>query len=491
MTTPPPPRIAIWTAVSSKPQAGPDKTSLQDQEAAGRQLAQAVGGHVVAVYSVPGHSRDLIFWHDAEASMPAYAQLRQDCADHIFDVLFALDPDRLGRDPALSNQVISLVEKSGAEVYFASAPHPIGQASTAQRYIYAIQSVRAAEDQTLRIHRFRAGIEARVTRGLCSSHWPLGYRPIPGPNGRIATAEPHPDLAPAVLLATKLFIEGLPYTRIAQALNASPYHPPRGSRWAYSTVQKMMANDVYAGFPHFDHVEPEYPSPHYPALWDPDTHAAVIRERNRRRRDRYNKTAGSPLAGVVFCARCGHQMSRQLAHHKHWWLRCTKHAHRSHTGVSCHRNYIREDRVVAHIATYLAALATPAALDAALIITDDTTQLHQEISALGDHLAELEVRRQRLALALAAGQMDPQVYRSADDLLLADVVATRSRLLDLQVLLAAAPDPAQRRAALEALAAIFPDLVATAPPVRTRTLLQNAGLRVEIEAGAITSIRLV
>ena len=252
-----------------------------------------------------------------------------------------------------------------------------------------------------------------------------------------------------------------------------------------------MANDVYAGFPHFDHVEPEYPSPHYPALWDPDTHATVIRERNRRRRDRYNKTAGSPLAGVVFCARCGHQMSRQLAHHKHWWLRCTKHAHRSHTGQSCHRNYIREDRVVERIAAYLAALATPAALDAALIITDDTTQLHQEIAALTDHLAELEIRRQRLALALAAGQMDPQVYRSADDLLLADVVATRSRLLELQNLLAAAPDPAQRRAALEALAAIFPDLVATAPPVRTRTLLQNAGLRVEIEAGAITSIRLV
>ena len=48
----PPPRIAIWTAVSSKPQAGPDKTSLQDQEAAGRQFAEAVGGHVVRVYSI-------------------------------------------------------------------------------------------------------------------------------------------------------------------------------------------------------------------------------------------------------------------------------------------------------------------------------------------------------------------------------------------------------------------------------------------------------
>ena len=87
--------------------------------------------------------------------------------------------------------------------------------------------------------------------------------------------------------------------------------------------------------------------------------------------------------------------------------------------------------------------------------------------------------------------MDPQVYRGADDLFLDQVTATRSRLLELQVLLAAAPDPAQRRAAIEALAEIFPDLVTTAPPVRVRTLLQNAGLRVEIDSGAIISTCLV
>jgi hypothetical protein len=56
-------RIAIWCAVSSKQQA--DKTSLDDQE-------------------------------------------------------------RLGRDPALSNQVYSLVEKSRTEVCLHTAPHTVG-----------------------------------------------------------------------------------------------------------------------------------------------------------------------------------------------------------------------------------------------------------------------------------------------------------------------------------------------------------------------------
>ena len=41
-------RIAIWCAVSSKPQAADDKTSLQDQEAAGRKFAAALGAQAGA-----------------------------------------------------------------------------------------------------------------------------------------------------------------------------------------------------------------------------------------------------------------------------------------------------------------------------------------------------------------------------------------------------------------------------------------------------------
>ncbi|MCP4544643.1 MAG: recombinase family protein [Chloroflexi bacterium] len=130
-------RIAIWCAVSSKAQATDDKISLQAQEQAGREFADAVGGCVARVYVVPGHTRDIIFWADAEAAMDAYRQLREDCQSHAFDVLHAIDIDRLGRDPALSNQVVSLAEKNGAEIYLASAPHTIGQFSTGQRYIHA------------------------------------------------------------------------------------------------------------------------------------------------------------------------------------------------------------------------------------------------------------------------------------------------------------------------------------------------------------------
>jgi hypothetical protein len=65
-------RIGVWAAVSSKAQASEDEVSLDDQIRSGHEFAQAVGGEVVATFAVPGHTRDIIFWHDAEASMPAH-----------------------------------------------------------------------------------------------------------------------------------------------------------------------------------------------------------------------------------------------------------------------------------------------------------------------------------------------------------------------------------------------------------------------------------
>jgi DNA invertase Pin-like site-specific DNA recombinase len=413
-------RIAIWAAVSSKPQAAQDKTSLADQEQAGRQFATALDAHVVHVYTIPGHTRDLIFWSDAEAAMDAYRQLRQDCEAHTFDVLWARDPDRLGRDPALSNQVISLVEKSGAEIYLASAPHPIGQTSTGHRYIYAIQTVRAQEDQRTRVRYSAQGLRARVRRGLPANHWPLGYLPTRNAKGETTGATLDPDTSPAVRLATRLFIAGEPYSHIIQALEASPYHPARAPRWNLSAVQRIMHNDTYAGFPAWDGTTPTAPSPHYPALWDLPTHAAVIRERARRGRphNRRAKSTGSPLAGVVFCGRCGSTLTRQRHPNRRTYsYRCSKHARSSVTGQPCHNNYVTQRKLYAALTDHLQHLAThPTALDQALA-TPDTTDHQADILHVDRRLADLDTRRNRLALALAAGHLDPQMYKKTDDLL--------------------------------------------------------------------------
>lgn len=245
-----------------------------------------------------------------------------------------------------------------------------------------------------------------------------------------------------------------------------------------------------AGYPGWSDVSSPDPSPHYPALWDTATHVAVIRERNRRRCHRYQKSPGSPIAGVVWCARCGHHMTRHTNRHV-YYLRCAKHARQSVTGQPCHANYVKESAVIAAIAAYLDDLITnPAALDQALATINPSGDHRPDLADVETRLQQLEARRERLALALAAGDLDPQMYRKTDDVLIEDVVKLTREQQRLHTLVAAAPDPEIRRQALSSLAPLLPDLLTQAPPAQARALLQTLGLRVEVDSGAITSIRL-
>lgn len=221
-------RVGIWAAVSSREQAADDKASIPDQIAAGEAFAAAIGGQVVARYVVPGHTRAIVLWQDAEAEMPAYRQFREDVQAGRLDVLHVVDEDRLGRDPALSAQVISLLERQGGEVYAADTPHTIGAKTISHRYISAIKGVRAAEDNQLRVYRMRSGMRSRILkRGLHPGNWPAGYQPVRDAGGRVCGAEfsEHKD---SVVMITALFLSGLSYKAIARRMNEGPYRSPSG-----------------------------------------------------------------------------------------------------------------------------------------------------------------------------------------------------------------------------------------------------------------------
>lgn len=157
------PRIAIWAAVSSKEQATDEKTSLETQEQAGREYAAQVGGEVVRVYRVPGHSRSYIKFDDAAEDMEAYRQLEADCEAGTFDVLWCRNRGRLGRTEALGATTEAIIKASGAEVYSAS----MGVASD-DPLVGSIERGLAEKDQLNRKGYHRTGMIARTQRGLPS-----------------------------------------------------------------------------------------------------------------------------------------------------------------------------------------------------------------------------------------------------------------------------------------------------------------------------------
>lgn len=489
-------RIGIWAAVSSRAQATEDKTSLDEQIQAGERFAVAIGGQVVARYVVPGQSRDYWNWYEIERDVAAYRQVRADLEAGRLDVIHAVDADRLGRDTALVQQFYSLAGRHGCEVYLASAPHELGQQREEHRFLPAFLSVQAGADQARRIRRHRLGMKARVQRGMIANHPPTGYEAIrDSVSGLVTGYQFNADIG-AVRTMTELFLRGFSYSEIMRRLNNGNVLSPTGRRWKHNTIYGILHNDTYAGLPDWGPYQSETPAASFPVLWDTETHTAILAERRRRESGKapYVRRGGGPLTGVAFCNRCGGPMTRYRYTDKgrgYVYLNCARHRRKSITGISCHHNNIAEWRVLEAVAQFLESIITPEALDMALasLADEDTCATRQaELDAAHTRIADIERQRERLALALAGGQMDAAIYRVTDDRLLARLETEQERGRDLARELETVPDVGARREALSKLAGQFRELAASADPAEIAAMLQAAGIRVWIEDNQVVRV---
>lgn len=159
----------------------------------------------------------------------------------------------------------------------------------------------------------------------------------------------------------------------------------------------------------------------------------------------------------------------------------------------CHGNHLSERAVTAEISAFLDWLGTEENLQAALAAWGAGPDEEALAAALGraqETAGSLRRQRERLGLALAAGKMDFDLYRSLDDGLLRRLEAEEARAADLERQLAALPDLDERREVLESLAGAFPEIVRREDPEALAALLQNAGLTVWCEDGEVVEVRL-
>jgi len=480
-------RVAIWCAVSSKAQAAENKTSLEDQERAGRQYAESIDGQVVRVYRVPGHTRDLVFWEDAARSMSAYRLLRQDVEGRKFDVLWALDPDRLGRDPALSNQVLSLITRSGAQLHIDQGNYTVEPGEIGPRYIYSIQSTRAKEEQERRKRHHRQGMEARVLRGLPAGNWPYGYQPI-YVNGDAVGGKYHPREIGGVRFATKHYIQGMSYGGLAARLDESEWAPRRAERWSHAMVRRMMHNDHYAGYVTFGTAVNSEPSDKFPAAWDPVTFSAVLDERGRRKRP--GNPPATSVSGLAVCARCGWIMTAARKKYAMYY-RCNLHAHQGAYGRSCHPNHVRVGELYTAVEQSIGLLTNPAIIrEVVRRSIPDRLAAEERVERLLTRVEGLETTRDRLTRLVAEGSVKPDVYRRSDDDLLREIESVERTCRELEARLAAVPDVDEYVASVQGAAKHLRSREWRGSEV-VRQALVRSGLRVFCDGGKVVGVRLV
>lgn len=486
-------RIAIFASVSSPQQASIEKDSLPAQVRDGRAWAASVGGEVVAVYRVPGHSRKFIFYADAAREMLAYRQLRADAESGAFDVVWCRARDRLGRTDALISQVEAVISAiGGAQVYSALMPTALGAATDASGlYISAIERAQAQVENLQKSQRHRIGMRKRVERGLHPSNWPLGYRAVRDDGGRCVGAEVVPDEAETVRFVTDMFLRGYGYLQIANALVASPHHTRNGGGWHVNTVRRITMRDLYAGVVACGEFAADEPSDKFPALWDEATYRAVVRERERRHRGGHAPV--SPVSGLVFCVRCGWRMAATGGSKRPRSFRCVKHANKSLYGA-CHPNHVKVAVVETAVERALAAAATDADVTATVAQSaHGYAQLRQEVAQAAHAAQAVRQKRRRLALALADGKMMADVYRTADDTLIEEQRIVTATLADAQARAARLPSVEEREASLRQLRDLTLEHGASgwlraAPVEEMRTLLREIGVEVWCEERKIVRI---
>jgi len=476
-------RVAIWAAVSSKPQAAGDKTSLSDQEHLGRQYAERIGGEVVRIYKVPGHTRDVTFWDEAASAMPAYRELREDAEAGAFDDLWVLDPDRLGRDPALSHQVASLVKKGGQRLWVEDGQYYVSEESSAGGYMFAFQSQRGGEMQRKRVMRHDSGMRGRVKRGLPPNNWPHGYRGVRDENGKVFKGEFVQGEIEAVRLATELYLAGAGIFTIAHDLDASPWKPRQSEHWSFATVRKMLHNSIYAGIVHYGEVRNPKQSDKFPAVWDEATYKEIIREHQRRKRG--GTRPASPVSGCMICARegCGWSMS-SLERKGVRYFRCSRHA--AYGG--CHHNLIRESIIIENLEFAISKeLQRPGGVEAALNqIGPGRATIEQEIGAIQAQVAAIEDKQYRLAILAEDGAIDIEAARRRTSELAEQLAAADRSLRQAQEKLTTLPDPGEMCQRLEQVAELV-DL-RSKPLEVVRNLLLRAGVKVYVENREIVRI---
>lgn len=345
-------RIAIWRAVSSKRQAL--KISLTEQERLAREwAAQQPDSEVVAVLSVPGHSRreadvlDLFEDYGAHNIM-AYHDLRKMWKAHGFDVLHAYDDSRFGRSATLATYVMENTLLSGASIYY----HEGGwlKQEGGFRYRIAVGSATSAGDVDKMVERAKMGKIERAKKGLINgSSPPLSHVVIRDPiNGKMLRLEVNESRRRMWDDLAEFLLKGIPWEFIGEELFKRGHANSRGLPFASAVLYKLVLNPTFWGNQALMHRDQEHPRRNERGLWvfDPNasrppntdmfyqTHSPVYVgeqaetiQRELRRRSLIIKGKARPghtrmFTGLIVCGGCWHTMQGIMRNNTYHALRC-------------------------------------------------------------------------------------------------------------------------------------------------------------------------
>lgn len=370
-------RYAILTAVSSAQQATTDKISLEYQQTNARSVAMSYGWRESAgPFVVNGYSRsNYTNLSDAEKDIPPIHAALSAMRNGLFDVLVVYSYDRLGD---LTILISNELRKYKVQLYSISQPSVVQDPT--QYDPYTNESSDTQQDVARIVQRFRindlrrkwrAGVPARLARGLNPLRVPFGYQWV----GRNVPPVVNEVQAALIIKMRDWLFAGVSIKQIARRCDETKIRTANGkAHWNVNTIVYILANPFYSGKTVLFRAAGVYdpsrkikkrmvPRPrstwlfgegaHKP-LWDEATANAILRELERRKQQNIRKSVRFPLSGILTCAACGSKLHRRnhgTANQRHNVIVCKKSpkhfTHEYDWVVDCVGRSLR-DRLLAH-----------------------------------------------------------------------------------------------------------------------------------------------
>jgi DNA invertase Pin-like site-specific DNA recombinase len=159
--------------------------------------------------------------------------------------------------------------------------------------------------------RIQRGRVQSASEGLyLGSVPPYGYDKVKIQNGRGYTLAPNPGEAEVIRLIYNLYVEGVGgAATISRILDTKGFKPRSNESWSNASIKDILKNPVYAGDIRWGNV---FAKGVHPPIVDRATYekAQHIMKNNYRPPTKLNYELQNPLAGIVYCKKCGALMTR-------------------------------------------------------------------------------------------------------------------------------------------------------------------------------------
>lgn len=439
-------RCIIWCAVSSRAQNEPDKISLPQQEADGRELAEKNGWHVTDVMRVPGHSRRYIDFHKLAADalqngIDAFQRLEAHWEAQDFDVMVVLDGNRFARTQALHAYVVERTINVGARIYSLMDGWVDKQN---YRMWIAMNGYKSAGEIDRFVQARDRAMTARAQRGLpITSRVPMSHKVIRDPdNGKAICLQVNEEKRRLWNDLAELVLEGVPWDHVEIELfkryghvndKGEAYYPNYFYRlmmkplfWGHIARNHCSAaskNGYRFGSWIWDESEPApegatiFRNTHEP-VWTGDLADRVRQELDRRKvhmKGKANTSYTHRLSGLAICAECGSFMATRIDGN-YRGLYCPASKGRPTLPKCNHRRVVSERKISARINEFLSQMLEQQTTEIFDGKPSDVPDIQARLVLLNDEIGEMEDKvRLLIRKQLTAGEQIQDIYQEELD----------------------------------------------------------------------------